>query len=122
VQEKSLADELLLEFLRSPTAYPDKPEKVEIRQTHISIKSAELLRDTIQICRGDGIPRQVLRQEAFLGQPSYLHRVIDRKNRRPRSRSGKHLDFHERRALATLFTRRMAEALDDPGLLPFQAA
>jgi uncharacterized protein len=27
------------------------------------------------------------------------------------------LDFHKRRALATLFTRRMAEALDDPGLL-----
>lgn len=27
----------LLQFLRSPSSYPDKPEKVEIRQTHISI-------------------------------------------------------------------------------------
>jgi len=27
----------LLEFLHFPTSYPDKPEKVEIRQTHISI-------------------------------------------------------------------------------------
>ena len=27
----------LLQFLRSPASYPDKPERVEIRQTHISI-------------------------------------------------------------------------------------
>src|SRR5688572_13596413 len=27
----------LLQFLRSPASYPDKPEEVEIRQTHISI-------------------------------------------------------------------------------------
>ena len=27
----------LLKFLRSPASYPEKPEKVEIRQTHISI-------------------------------------------------------------------------------------
>ena len=31
------APDELLQFLRSPASYPDKPEKVEIRQTHISI-------------------------------------------------------------------------------------
>jgi len=32
----AMQDELL-KFLRSPASYPEKPEKVEIRQTHISI-------------------------------------------------------------------------------------
>jgi len=32
----AMQDELL-KFLRSPASYPEKPEKVEVRQTHISI-------------------------------------------------------------------------------------